>query len=689
MLAAAASAPLARAEWTPPDLEPPGCDSGTPGCDAPLNVSSVTQIKTGGIAAGVIRSFTDLIVDNDLVVSGAGSIDGGLIMTGPATSTIVKTTSTTASSTFANGINLTKGCFAINGICITGGSGGGGSSQWSSSGANIYFGGGSVGVSDGYSFGSASSSALAYYLPYNANATNPKGEISFRSTGTTGVGTFNIGGYYNMGSGWNYRNFLAFNHNGLYPFIDINQPIVFNSDAIFSEGTTINASAADAFVAPLTIYDGSITNYLTVGDSNFDMNLYAAGDLNLNSSGGSVIVYKAGGGVIGVDNDINFSVPSGRSFKFSAGNVGIGANNPAFLLDVGTTTSGRIGVGGTQVISKPDQTNYLGTLIYGDGGGKLAHAAGSEGFHNSIFGMLAGNALTTGADNTLFGWRAGRANQTGNNNTAFGTQALEYNTASNNTGFGFSVLSSNTSGTSNTAIGVNSLNSNQTGTDNVGIGVNTLRLVNGNYNMALGTEALNVSRTGSSNIGIGYRASYLNYSATNTTAIGFQAARGNTFNSQYYTCIGSQACGNYLTGNDAGAFTTAIGANAGFSLTTAQKNVLIGYQAGDAITTGSQNIVIGYDIDAPVDTGSNQISIGNLIFGTGATATGKTVSTGKVGIGIAAPATTLDVNGLIRAYQTSTTTCDASVEGSIFYNGTAGNKHFYGCNGSAWRQLDN
>lgn len=41
---------------------------------------------------------------------------------------LLNITSTTASSTFANGINLTGGCFSINGSCVTGGGGGSGAS---------------------------------------------------------------------------------------------------------------------------------------------------------------------------------------------------------------------------------------------------------------------------------------------------------------------------------------------------------------------------------------------------------------------------------------------------------------------------------------------------------------------------------------------------------------------------------
>jgi hypothetical protein len=62
-------------------------------------------------------------------------------------------------------------------------------------------------------------------------------------------------------------------------------------------------------------------------------------------------------------------------------------------------------------------------------------------------------------------------------------------------------------------------------------------------------------------------------------------------------------------------------------------------------------------------------------------------SSSKVGIGTTSPATALDVSGLFRALQTSTTTCSASIEGSSFYS--SGNKHFWGCDGTNWNRLDN
>ena len=59
----------------------------------------------------------------------------------------------------------------------------------------------------------------------------------------------------------------------------------------------------------------------------------------------------------------------------------------------------------------------------------------------------------------------------------------------------------------------------------------------------------------------------------------------------------------------------------------------------------------------------------------------------RVGIGELTPTTTLDVAGQIRALDSTSTTCDASLAGAIIYD--AIDDHFYGCTiVGGWKQLD-
>ncbi|MBK3666176.1 hypothetical protein JJE66_33765 [Bradyrhizobium diazoefficiens] len=57
---------------------------------------------------------------------------------------------------------------------------------------------------------------------------------------------------------------------------------------------------------------------------------------------------------------------------------------------------------------------------------------------------------------------------------------------------------------------------------------------------------------------------------------------------------------------------------------------------------------------------------------------------GKFGLGTSSPAVALDVaSGTLRAYSVSTTTCNAVIDGAIFYNAT--DKHLYVCEATIWQ----
>lgn len=385
---------------------------------------------------------------------------------------------------------------------------------------------------------------------------------------------------------------------------------------------------------------------LTKGDSYFT---FDSGNNKINTAvnGSTAASFTATG----------FDVPSGKLLSSVNASTTLFTTTDAYIDGVAYSNN-------LQVLRLPNQTNFVGSIIYGNGGASISNASAADGDHLTFVGVEAGNLSTSGTDNTFVGWQAGRANTTGSDNTYLGAEAGENNqTASFNTMIGVTAGQA-TIGGSNTFVGYQAGQTVNAGTDNVAFGPNALRLCSAtsgsfcSYNMAIGQESLNTNRTGNRNVGIGYRTSYTNNSATSTIAIGYQAGRGAaTFSGQEYIAIGDSA----LTGlNGAGVDgNVAIGTRAGDSVTSGDGNLLFGWEAGENITTGSTNIAIGYDVDAPSATASDQLTIGNLIFGTGLDGRDTTVSSGSIGIGTAAPAALLHVNS-----PTATSTVYVSSDGA-------------------------
>ena len=128
----------------------------------------------------------------------------------------------------------------------------------------------------------------------------------------------------------------------------------------------------------------------------------------------------------------------------SAGNVGIGTNNPSAKLEVSSDA-----------------------IVHGLTLGRGASSVST----NTALGDSVLRENTTGGDNTSVGFRALRENTTGDLNSAFGTNALLFNTTgNNNTASGFRALTSNTTGDNNTALGINSGQLITTGSKNTILG---------------------------------------------------------------------------------------------------------------------------------------------------------------------------------------------------------------------------
>ncbi|MEA5459216.1 hypothetical protein VB796_09215 [Arcicella sp. LKC2W] len=141
-------------------------------------------------------------------------------------------------------------------------------------------------------------------------------------------------------------------------------------------------------------------------------------------------------------------------------------------------------------------------------------------------------------------------------------------------------------------------------------------LTGGNYNMYLGSQAGQLSTSANQNVFIGHATGYNSATGVYNTFIGRTAGFQNT-----------SGTGNSFIGVFAGGF-DGYNASGGISNTTGNYNTMIGFKA----CTGASNLTNAMAIGAnAVVSASNALVLG--------------ASGTKVGIGVTAPRTTLEVNG--------------------------------------------
>ncbi len=256
-----------------------------------------------------------------------------------------------------------------------------------------------------------------------------------------------------------------------------------------------------------------------------------------------------------------------NGINYAGGRVGIGDTTPTQTL--GLAVGSKIGIGDTQVLYLPDQTDFTGTLIVGSGGASLSHTAGQEGQYNTYVGRGAGYFVTTGKANTVIGSNAFASNTTGENNTVFGTTSLSGNiTGSYNAVFGARAGGSN-DGSGNVFLGYEA-GFNETGSNTLYISnSNTVTpLIYGDFSDPAITINGDLTVTGTCT-GCGSPIEIINTSSLFSTGL-----------------VGT---------GDGSTVTNAIflGTNAGYSATTSDGAVILGNNAGYNISRGGNAVIIG------------------------------------------------------------------------------------------------
>ena len=222
--------------------------------------------------------------------------------------------------------------------------------------------------------------------------------------------------------------------------------------------------------------------------------------------------------------------------------------------------------------------------------GVAALLLNTSGTNNTANGTGALVFNDTGEGNTATGAFALYSNTNGQFNTANGEFALHFNTTGErNTAIGDSALYQNTEGNRNSALGNTALLLNSTGNNNVAVGAGALQDNNNNQNVAVGVDALSDNTDGFNNTAAGFRALFSNTEGAGNTAIGVTALTSNT------TGSANTVCGlNGLRDNVIGSFNTAMGDQALFH-STGEHNTALGFNAGQSVTNANNVIVIGTD----------------------------------------------------------------------------------------------
>ena len=308
----------------------------------------------------------------------------------------------------------------------------------------------------------------------------------------------------------------------------------------------------------------------------------------LYANGGKVARSRPGEFQVGnPDAGVGVAVTMGITGNALFGGTGI-VTATSFKLADGSDVGG---------VTSDAQYNTVGGTNSGDS------FTGTDAIRNTLYGFDTGTAITTGDNNTLLGYNAGKAIIASSENVIVGSDAgsgANQSTASRNVIIGYQAIQNQDNPNDQVAIGYRAMaNQKDDASGNVALGSYALECSTNqevHFNTVIGMYAGQKAESGfGQNVLVGYSAGQYVNNCDYCTAVGYLAMRGTS---------SPKIQGNHNTAHGYRALTSLQGSNGAL-------NTAVGSEAGDSITTGSNNICIGYQADATSATTTNEITLGN------------------------------------------------------------------------------